>query len=290
MAKIDKDLIPVQALLIPKPILYTGKVLNWISPFLASRFAARLFLTPFKYKRPKREETMAVQSLKENVSIKKINREVIIYNYGVSNKKVLLVHGWSGSGTQLSMIADQLLNIGYSTVSFDAPAHGQSPGKRSNMIHFIETIYQLEKTHGPFHAAVGHSLGGMSLLRATKFGLGLQKLVIIGTANSITKITKDFAKNLQLGDKTGKLMKQYFDQHYGEDLDNYSGGISAEGIETPTLVIHDKNDVDVHYSSAIEIESKLKNGKIILTEKLGHRKILGDKSIIKKIAAFISES
>ncbi|SEK40111.1 Alpha/beta hydrolase family protein [Aquimarina amphilecti] len=288
MTKIDKDLIPVQALLIPKPILYTGKILDWISPFLASRFAARLFLTPFKYKRPEREKTMAIKSRKENVLIKKINREVIVYSYGESNKKILLVHGWSGSGTQLSMIADQLLKIGYSTISFDAPAHGEAPGKRSNMIHFIETIHHLENTHGPFYAAIGHSLGGMSLLRATKLGLGLEKLVIVGTANSITKITKDFAKNLQLGNKTGRLMKQYFDDHYGEDLDNYSGGISAEGIKTPTLVIHDKNDVDVHYSSALEIESKLKNGRILLTEKLGHRKILGDQSIIKQIVTFIS--
>ncbi|MBW1298146.1 alpha/beta hydrolase [Aquimarina litoralis] len=287
MAKIDKDQIPVQALLIPKTILYTGKFLNWISPFLASRFGARLFLTPFKYPRPEREKTMADRSKKENVRIDKINREVVIYSYGDSEKKILLVHGWSGSGTQLSMIADSLLQQGYSTISFDAPAHGEAPGKRSNMLHFVETIYQLEKTYGPFIGAIGHSLGGMSLLRATKFGLPIQKLVIIGTANSITKITQDFAKNLQLGQKTAKLMKEFFDSHYGEDLDNYSGAVSAEGIKIPTLIVHDKQDVDVHYSSAIEINDKLENGTLILTEKLGHRKILGNQKVIDQIVEFI---
>jgi len=289
MTKIDKNLIPVQALLIPKPILYTGKVLNLISPFLASRFAARLFLTPFKYKRPEREKVMAIESRKEKVNIKNINREVIVYNYGNSNKKILLVHGWSGSGTQLSKIADQLLQKGFSTVSFDAPAHGEAPGKRSNMLHFIETIQQLEKTHGPFYSAIGHSLGGMSLLRATKLGLMIEKLVIIGTANSITKITKEFAKNLQLSQKTGILMKRYLDTRYGEDLDNYSGGVSAEAVKIPTLVVHDKNDVDVHYAEALEIKEKLTEGKLLLTEKLGHRKILGDKEAIHKIIDFITE-
>nr|WP_246615951.1 alpha/beta hydrolase [Aquimarina litoralis] len=274
-------------MLIPKTILYTGKFLNWISPFLASRFGARLFLTPFKYPRPEREKTMADRSKKENVRIDKINREVVIYSYGDSEKKILLVHGWSGSGTQLSMIADSLLQQGYSTISFDAPAHGEAPGKRSNMLHFVETIYQLEKTYGPFIGAIGHSLGGMSLLRATKFGLPIQKLVIIGTANSITKITQDFAKNLQLGQKTAKLMKEFFDSHYGEDLDNYSGAVSAEGIKIPTLIVHDKQDVDVHYSSAIEINDKLENGTLILTEKLGHRKILGNQKVIDQIVEFI---
>ncbi|MFD2562180.1 alpha/beta hydrolase [Aquimarina rubra] len=289
MAKIDKDLIPVQALLVPKPILYLGKVLNWISPFLASRFGARLFLTPFKYNRPEREKNMALDSRKEIIRIEKINREVVVYNYGNSDKKILLAHGWSGSGTQLSKIADQLLIKGYSTISFDAPAHGEASGKRSSMLHFIETIHQLEKTHGPFKAAIGHSLGGMSLLRAAKFGFGIEKLVIIGTANSITKITQNFVKNLQLSQKTGRLMKQYFDKRYGEDLDNYSGGISAEGVDIPTLVVHDKNDVDVHYSAAKEIHEKLKNGTLILTEKLGHRKILGDKEVIDTIVDFISK-
>lgn len=289
MTKIDKNLIPVQALLIPKPILYTGKVLNLISPFLASRFAARLFLTPFKYKRPEREKVMAIESHKEKVNIKNINREVIVYNYGNSNKKILLVHGWSGSGTQLSKIADQLLQKGFSTVSFDAPAHGEAPGKRSNMLHFIETIQQLEKTHGPFYSAIGHSLGGMSLLRATKLGLMIEKLVIIGTANSITKITKEFAKNLQLSQKTGILMKRYLDTRYGENLDNYSGGVSAEAVKIPTLVVHDKNDVDVHCVEALEIKEKLTEGKLLLTEKLGHRKILGDQEAIRKIIDFITE-
>ncbi|MHA7057283.1 alpha/beta hydrolase [Aquimarina sp. M1] len=289
MTKINKDLIPVQALLIPKPILYTGKVLGWISPFLASRFGARLFLTPFKYDRPEREKNMAVESRKEKIKIEKINREVIVYNYGYSDKKILLAHGWSGSGTQLSKIADQLVLEGYSTISFDAPAHGEAPGKRSNMLHFIETIHQLDKTHGPFISAIGHSLGGMSLLRATKHGLNIEKLVIIGTADSITKITQNFVKNLQLGQKTGSLMKQYFDKHYGENLDNYSGGISAEGVHIPTLVVHDKNDVDVHYRAAKAIHEKLKNGTLLLTEKLGHRKILGDKKVIDTIVHFITK-
>ncbi|MCK8520255.1 alpha/beta hydrolase [Aquimarina sp. D1M17] len=285
----NKDKIPIQALLLPKPILYTGKLLNFLSPFLASRFAARMFLTPFKYDMPDREKEMYEHSKKELIKIDSINREIMVYSYGNSEKKILLVHGWSGTGTQLSKIADKLLENGYSTVSFDAPAHGKSPGKRTILPHFIETIHHLEKTHGPFEAAIGHSLGGMSLLRTTKFGLNIKKLVIVGTANSITAVTKNFAKNLQLSQKVARLLKSYFDNRYGEDLDHYSGAVSAKGIKIPTMVIHDKNDVDVHYSSAHEIVKELEKGKLVLTENLGHRKILGDKKVISTIVDFILE-
>jgi len=287
MTQSDKDLIPVQALLLPKSILYTAKILNVFSPLLASRFAARVFLTPFAYPLPAREEEMFIQSKKEYKQVTSINRKVMVYQYGTSDKKILLVHGWSGTGTQLSKIAKKLLEHGYSTISFDAPAHGKSPGKRTMMPHFIASIKYLEQEYGPFEAAIGHSLGGMSLLRAIKEGVQPKKLVIIGTGNSVTKITQNFANNLQLTPKVAKLLKRYFDNRYGEDMDNYSGAVSAKEVYIPTLVIHDKQDIDVHYTAAQEIHSNLKNGKLLLTDKLGHRKILGNENVIKSILEFI---
>ncbi|WP_459209688.1 alpha/beta hydrolase [Aquimarina rhabdastrellae] len=289
MTDIEKDKIPVQQLLLPKPILYTGKTLNFFSPFLASRFAARLFLTPFRYKTPEREREMEAKSQKETVKVSKINRDVVVYTYGTSSKKILLVHGWSGSGTQLSKIADKLLELGYSTVSFDAPAHGKSPGKISMMPFFIETVHHLEQTHGPFEAAIGHSLGGMSLLRATKNNLAIKKLIIIGTANSVSDITKNFIKNLQLSSKVATLMKRYFDTKFGEDIDNYSGAISAKQVHIPTLVIHDHDDVDVSVEDAYAIDEQLSQSELFLTNNLGHRKILGDSKVIQKIADYILE-
>lgn len=287
MTQSDKDLIPVQALLLPKSILYTAKILNVFSPLLASRYAARVFLTPFAYPLPAREEEMFAKSKKGYKQVTSINRKIMVYQYGDSNKKVLLVHGWSGTGTQLSKIAKKLLEHGYSTISFDAPAHGKSPGKRTMMPHFIASIKYLEQEYGPFEAAIGHSLGGMSLLRAIKEGVQPKKLIIIGTGNSVTKITKNFANNLQLSPKVAKLLKRYFDNRYGEDMDNYSGAVSAKEVYTPTLVIHDKQDIDVHYTAAQEIHSNLKNGKLMLTDKLGHRKILGNENVVKSILEFI---
>ena len=279
---------PVQLLLAPKYLLYTGKILTAISPFIASRFAARLFLTPYRYNIPEREKEMDKNSIQETITIPSIDREIVVYHYGHSDKKVLLIHGWSGTGTQMAVIAKALVQKGFSTISFDAPAHGKSPGKISMMPFFIQSIQHLIKLHGPFHAAIGHSLGGMSILKAVKDGVELKKLVIIGTANSVTHITKDFAKNMKLNEKVASKMKSYFDLKFGEDMDNYSGAISAEGVKTPTLIVHDEDDIDVHISSAIEIDNSLENSTLMITQKLGHRKILGDPEVINKITTFIA--
>lgn len=288
MSKNKKDSQPVQVLLTPHYILSTGKILTKISPFLASRFGAKLFLTPFKYKLPAREKEMDDKSVQKNHFVPAIDRKIIIYEYGKGAETILLAHGWSGRGTQMSVMAKELVEKGYRIISFDAPAHGKAPGKMSMMPHFIESIHELEKLYGPFKAAIGHSLGGMSLLKACKEGFKTDKLVIIGTANSVTHITREFAKNMKLNDKVAGKMKSYFDKKFGENMDNYSGAFSAESVNVPTLIIHDKDDVDVHISSAFEISEKMENSELYITEGLGHRKVLGDQMVINKISTFLT--
>ena len=183
---------------IPKTILHSSKLIAYFSPNLATLFAAKLFTSPIKHKIPKREWEMDSKSTQTLIEIPKINKKVMLYQYGESSKKILLVHGWSGRGTQLFKIADELLKAGYSTISFDAPAHGKSPGKTTIMADFVEAILEIEKQFGPFEAAVGHSLGGMSLLNSVKKGLEINNLAIIGSGDIVQDILDDFIKKLGL--------------------------------------------------------------------------------------------
>lgn len=287
MTKDRKDKIPVQRLLVPSYILYAGKFLTAVSPFAASRFAAKLFLTPFRYKLPSREAEMDRDSRQETLRVPKINREIVVYHYGEGPKKILLVHGWSGRGTQLAVMAKALVEEGYSVISFDAPAHGKAPGKISMMPFFIEAIHFLEKRYGPFEAAIGHSLGGMASLRAAKEGLKIQKLIIIGTANSVTHITRDFARNMKMSVKVADKMKEYLDRKFRTDMDSLSGAVSAQKVTVPTLVVHDEDDVDVPVNSAYEIAESLEKGELMITRKLGHRRILGDEKVIERLLDFL---
>lgn len=288
MTKEKKDKLPVQQILVPDYILKFSRFLTWASPFLASRFAARLFLTPFRYRLPEREREMFGNSEITREHVVSINREIVTYHYGESKRKVLLVHGWSGRGTQLSKIAEALREEGFSCLGFDAPAHGEAPGKISMMPFFIKSIHFLNEKYGPFEAVIGHSLGGMSSLRAVSQGLNTKKLVIVGTANSVTKITRDFANNMNMNQEVAEKMKAYLDSKFGQDMEEYSGANSAKGVRLPTLVIHDREDVDVNVQDAHEIHNALTNGELFITEGLGHRRILGNEKVINKITTFIT--
>jgi pimeloyl-ACP methyl ester carboxylesterase len=276
-----------QSLKIPKLLLLISKIIAAISPKLLILFTAKLFTTPIKHKTPKRELEMDSESLQKLIEIPAINKKVMIYEYGTTDKKIILSHGWSGRGTQLFKIAEELLKVGYSTISFDAPAHGKSPGKTTIMSEFVETILELDKQFGPFEAAVGHSLGGMSLLNATKNGLAIKRLAIIGSGDIIQDILDEFVAKLELQPSTSIKLRQHFENKYGIEMDTYSAYKSAMEIMIPVLVIHDKNDSEVPVKAGIHIHKHLKNGELFLTEGLGHRKILGNSIVIEKVIKFI---
>lgn len=277
------------AIKIPKPILITAKTLEVMSNKLAARFAMKLFRTPMKFKLPKREQKMDKESKQEFLEIPRVNEKIRVYHLGNSNKKILLVHGWSGRGTQLCSIAYKFVKKGYSTVSFDAPAHGKSTGKTSDMTEFIASIQELDKKYGPFEYAVGHSLGAMSVLNAIKKGVKVKKAVIIGSGDVIKDIMNDFITKLGMNIATEKEMIKLFEKKFNTTINSYSAYIAAKEVNIPVLIMHDKGDNDVPVSAAHHLYKHLNNAELVITEGLGHRKILGDKEVIKKIMQFTED-
>lgn len=280
---------PNTSLKIPRIIISSGKFFSFFSSKLVTLYVAKIFITPIKHKIPKRELEMVKNSSQKSILISSINKEVIVYEYGQSERKILLVHGWSGRGTQLVKIADDLIKNGYSIISFDAPAHGKSPGKSAIMTDFIEAILEINKLYGPFEVAIGHSLGGMSVLNAIKKGFSVNQAVIIGSGDVVQDIIDDFIKKLELKPTIGTILRVYLEKKYNEDMNNYSVHLAAAETNIPILVVHDKNDPEVNVKSGINIHKHLKNGELLITEGLGHRKILGNQVVIEKINSFIEQ-
>lgn len=281
---------PTKSLKIPKIIIISAKICAFISTNLVTKFAAKIFTTPIKHKVPKRELEMDAKSIQKLIYIPEIDKSVVTYTYGQSPRKVLLVHGWSGRGTQLFKIADELLANGYSTVSFDAPAHGKSKGKTTIMSEFIASILEIEKQFGPFEIAIGHSLGGMSVLNSIKDGLKVEKAIIIGSGDIVQDILDEFTFKLGLKKEISIHLRDYFENMYQVKMDDFSAYKAAQKIKTPVLVIHDKDDPEVSVKAGIHIHENLENGSLFLTEGLGHRKILGNQNVIKKNLEFIKIS
>ncbi|MEX6625484.1 alpha/beta hydrolase [Tenacibaculum salmonis] len=275
------------SLIVPKPIIFSAKIVQLFSTHLTAQLGIKLFSTPLKFSIPKREKIMLTSAQNKMINIPAIAKEIEVLSYGYSQKKVLLVHGWAGRSTQLFMIADKLLEKGYMVISFDGPAHGKSSGKTTAMPEFLETITEIDKKFGPFEAAIGHSFGGMCLYNSVADNFKIKKLVTIGAPDKVSDVILNFTKNLTLKPLIANKMKFLFDKKWGIDIDVHSSNILAKNIFIPTLIVHDTNDGDVPVSSAIHIRQKLQRGTLLITKGLGHTKILRNQKVTSDIVNFI---
>lgn len=127
----------------------------------------------------------------------------------------------------------------------------------------------------------------MAVLNSIKQGLQVKKAISISAGCVITDIIKDFVSKLELKPVLVSKIKNNFYRKFHEDIDNYSANVAAQKVTIPTLVIHDSNDNDVHVSCANNIRQNLQQGELLITNGLGHRRILKDDFVINRIIDFI---
>jgi len=272
---------------ITKSVVSFAKFLQFIGTPLAGNFVLKIFQSPLNHTMPQREQMMYKSAVKERLKIPAIDKEIQVYKYGYSKKKVLILHGWAGRGTQLFTISDKLLENRYMVISIDGPAHGFSEGKRTNMTEFAETVKVIQDTYGPFEVAIGHSFGGMVLLKSTADFLKINKLVVIGTANDVRNIIHDLASKLQLKAAVAEYVLKKLQKQFKTNLETITSAASATKIDIQTLVIHDTADKEVPVSCAYEIRQNLSKGTLLITNGLGHQRILKDGIVQNRILEFL---
>ena len=80
---------------------------------------------------------------------------------------VILIHGWEGRSTQMTIIAKKLASLGFKAVAVDIKAHGESDGRKVSFKDYIEDIDALIKhLDQDVHAMLGHSAGGLCMMAA----------------------------------------------------------------------------------------------------------------------------
>ena len=90
--------------------------------------------------------------------------------------------------------------------------------------------------------------------------------------------------------KSAQLIQSRLEKKWKIKVDDSSSSTVAKKINIPVLVIHDKTDGDVPVNCAYEIRKNLKKGSLLITNKLGHTKILRNEEIVMKSINFIQQN
>ena len=283
----NNNAIPV--LRIPTWIRFGVWLSQQMSTSLATQVALYLFFRPQRFKRPVREQEMHDHALQTSCYVPDIDKVIQVFRFAGKGAKVLLLHGWSGRGTQLFAFANELRKSNAEIVTFDMPGHGQSKGNKTNIVELVACIKEVYAKYGPFDHAIAHSMGSMALLRALRDGIPMKSAAIIGSGDKIRNVFYRFSEQLQFSDKVTEHMIQTVEKQFGMNLESYSSSMSLEHLKMPLLIVHDKDDKETPYTYSKDIHRIANNSELLLTSGLGHHRILRDSKTIQHIVQFINQ-
>jgi pimeloyl-ACP methyl ester carboxylesterase len=204
------------------------------------------------------------------------------------------MHGWGGFRAHLEPLVKPLTAKGYQVIALDAPSHGSSrPGaygrKRSTLPEFADALNAVVAANGPAHAVIGHSLGGTASALAVLDGLPAERLVTIGSVVDAIPYTVEFARDLGFGERIRTGFIKRLERRVGRSMEDFSLPHRARTRTDlpPLLVIHDRQDKEVHHRDAIMLAGAWRGSDLLLTDGLGHRRILADAEVARRIVDFI---
>ena len=257
----------------------------------ASGMLARLWFTVFKAK-PKPWVAEFWGGADQRFEIEVADVTIPVYCWG-EGPPVVMMHGWSGSGTQFRFFIEPLAAAGFTAVCFDAPEHGSNPGRRSDMPRFSSALRTIEARIGPFHGLIAHSLGAMAATWAVQQGLAPRHTVLIAPHLEAQKMFETFRDLLNMRpalarrfhDKIGARMRELL-----SGSDAWIELVPARLLDHPGLeglLVYDYEDSEVSEAQFREMAEIWSDCAVHATRGLGHNRILKDCDVIDAVVTYL---
>jgi esterase/lipase len=217
--------------------------------------------------------------------------KVAYYTWGQGEKLVILVHGWDAKALDYYKLIPLLLEKGYRVLAFDGPAHGQSEGEMTNLMHFKDVLYQLIQKEGTPYAIIGHSMGGGSATYLVmETDVHIKRLGLI----AIPIVSKRYFEGMFNFMKVPAKMQQLFfkgmEEQVGESIDRYNLLARNELIKADKILL--LNDPQDEVISQKDIKDYLKLHPEIQYQEIrdaGHNGIIKNKQVFTALLNFLEE-
>ncbi len=256
--------------------------LSRLSPGLAVELAFRMFFRPRG-----RMKNLAGPDLNNSKFYIDVKGKRLTVNSWGRGPLVILVHGWEGSGLQWRKFVDRLVSAGYRTVTFDAPAHGESDGNTTNLLEFSAAIRAIQDLLGEPYAVIGHSLGGAATAIALDEGLTSKKIVTISAPAQLDFAIQQFSNTVNITDNVTRRMRDRISRHLNRSVDTMNFDAISSSLNIPGLIIHDSRDRIIPPVNSKLIHEAWPGSILETTSGLGHVRILEDDMVINKVLSFI---
>lgn len=266
------------------------QVLGTVAPGAATSLAERYFWDLGSPERVHPRDA-AVHGRARRSELTYGDRRIAVYEWG-SGPAVLVVHGWRSRASRFSEII-AALEADHTVVAFDAPGNGDSPGDRTTALEYAAIVAMLSERHNGFEAIVAHSLGVVATVMAVRdFGARTGAIAAIAGIHDFDHVLDSFAARAGLTSEVARRFRERFvtwaQPVMGDPWRRLLAELPADR-QVPMLVIHDRSDREVAPHQAERIVAAHPGARLILTDGLGHARIVRDPHVVDAVREFVSE-
>jgi pimeloyl-ACP methyl ester carboxylesterase len=215
--------------------------------------------------------------------------ELAVLSWG-KGPVVLMVHGWGSQATHMGRMVGPLVSAGFRVVAFDAPAHGESTGRATDLVQFASAIAAVAAHAGPLHAVLAHSFGGaMALYAQRDWGVLAPRMVLVSSFDHCNWFTDAFADHVGLTPGVLARVRERLVRLYGGRLDwaRMSVVDMLRASDAQTLVVHDEDDDEIPFEHGLALAAARTGVTFKRTRGYGHHLVLRSASVIDDVVRFI---
>jgi pimeloyl-ACP methyl ester carboxylesterase len=216
--------------------------------------------------------------------------ELSTYEWG-EGPTVLMVHGWGSHALHMGRMVMPLVHAGFRVVAFDAPAHGLSSGRTTDLLQFPAAIAAVAARHGRLHGVVGHSFGAsMALLAQRDWGVDTSRMVLISSFEHCNWFVEAFGEHVGLTPQVVARVRDLQARRYGGRLDwsRMSVVDMARHAPVSALIVHDEDDEEIPFEHSLSIAAAMKDVEFKATTGYGHHLVVRNLDVIHRVVDFIS--
>ena len=126
-------------------------------------------------------------------------------------------------------------------------------------------------------------------IAARELGFVAQRYVVMGAPVAPYPALKAIRKHLKVSDEVLEKCKQVFAARMGVSWKELECGRAFYNGDGPLLLIYDTQDEEVPLQQGEEIHRLWKHSSLVVTEGLGHRKLMWDATVIQEIRSFLRQ-
>ncbi|MGL4599543.1 MAG: alpha/beta hydrolase [Bacteroidia bacterium] len=249
----------------------------------------QLFSKPLIRKIRKRDAESLQTAEQKLMSIGE-GREVMTYRWGAGARGVLCVHGWESNAGNFGGFVAPFLEKGFSVFAFDAPAHGYSPGKTTNIFQYKDAIEKLLTNHPEIDTIVSHSFGSAASLYALTVlkDHRIKKLSMLTVPDRMLDFLNQVFVLLNLSERQQELVLKKFESRFGFPISYFSSARAVGELSVAIQVLHDRHEQILPFSDSERVVAGARDGRLEVLEHVGHYRMLWESAVVGKVVEFVS--